>query len=81
LPETYEQGQEITFQVSGDLTIRDVMKPVTFDVKMVGNGDTITGEATTTILMSDYGFGPISIAGILNTEDEVKVLFVFEAQP
>ena len=81
LPETYEQGQEITFQISGDLTIRDVMKPVTFDVKMVGNGDTITGEATTTILMSDYGFGPISIAGILNTEDEVKVLFVFEAQP
>ena len=81
LPETYEQGQEITFQVSGDLTIRDVTKPVTFDVKMVGNGDTITGEATTTILMSDYGFGPISIAGILNTEDEVKVLFVFEAQP
>ena len=81
LPETYEQGQELTFQVSGDLTIRDVTKPVTFDVKMVGNGDTITGEATTTILMSDYGFGPISIAGILNTEDEVKVLFVFEAQP
>lgn len=81
LPESYDQGQEISFQVSGDLTIREVTKPVTFEVKMVGNGDTITGEATTTILMSDYGFGPISIAGILNTEDEVKVKVVFVARP
>jgi polyisoprenoid-binding protein YceI len=81
LPESYDQGQEINFQVSGDLTVRDVTKPATFDVKMVGNGDTIAGEATTTILMSDFGFGPISIAGILNTEDEVKVKFVFVARP
>lgn len=81
LPESYEQGREITFQVSGDLTIRDVTNPVTFDVKMVGNGDTIAGEATTTILMSDFGFGPISIAGILNTEDEVRVTVDFVARP
>ena len=81
LPDSYEQGQEITFQISGDLTVRDVTKPVTFDVKMIGNGDTIAGEAATTILMSDYGFGPISIAGILNTEDEVKVKFVVLARP
>jgi len=81
LPDSYEQGQEIAFQVSGDLTVRDVTKPVTFDVKMVGNGDTITGEATTTILMSEYGFGPISIAGILNTEDEVRIRIVFVARP
>lgn len=81
LPETYQEGEQITFQISGDATIREVTKPVTFDVTMVGNGDTITGEATTTILMSDFGFGPISIAGILNTEDEVKVKLVFVARP
>jgi polyisoprenoid-binding protein YceI len=81
LPDSYEPGEVITFQVSGDLTIRDVTKPVTFDVKMSGIGDTITGEATTLILMSDYGFGPISIAGILNTEDEVNIKINFVAQP
>jgi len=80
LPESYPEGQQITFQVSGDLTVRDVTKPVTFEVSFVGEGDTITGEATTTILMSDFGFGPISIGGILNTEDEVKVKFVFVAR-
>lgn len=80
LPESYEEGQTIKFQVSGDLIIRDVTKPVTFEVSLNGEGDSITGEATTTILMSDYGFGPISIAGILNTEDEVNVKFIFVAR-
>jgi polyisoprenoid-binding protein YceI len=81
LPTNYQEGQEINFQVAGDVTIRDVTLPATFDVTMVGNGDTITGEATTTILMSDFGFGPISIAGILNTEDEVNIKFTFVARP
>ncbi|MBE9473287.1 MAG: YceI family protein [Chloroflexi bacterium] len=80
LPESYQEGQQITFLVSGDLTVRDVTKPVTFEVSFVGEGDTMTGEATTTILMSDFGFGPISIGGILNTEDEVKVNFAFVAR-
>ncbi len=80
LPESYQEGQPITFQVSGDLTVRDVTKPVTFEISFVGESDTITGEATTTILMSNFGFGPISIGGILNTEDEVKVKFVFVAR-
>lgn len=80
LPGTYQEGEQISFQVTGDLTIREVTRPVTFDVTLVGEGDTITGEATTMILMSDFGFGPISIAGILNTEDEVNVKFDFVAR-
>ncbi len=80
LPESYQVGQEIAFQVSGDLTVRDVTKPVTFEVLLTGEGDVMKGEANTTILMSDFGFGPISIGGILNTEDEVKVKFVFVAR-
>jgi len=46
----------------------------------MGEGDSITGEASTVILMSDFGFGPISIGGILNTEDEVKLNFIFVAR-
>ena len=80
VPQDYQEGQQIEIQVSGDLTVRDVTKPVTFDVTLEGSGDTITGEATTMILMSDFGFGPISIGGILNTEDEVVVNFRFVAR-
>jgi hypothetical protein len=31
--------------------------------------------------MSDFGFGPIDIAGILKTEDEAKVTLNFVARP
>jgi polyisoprenoid-binding protein YceI len=81
LPDSYQEGQELTFKISGDLTIRETTKPVTFDVKATLNSGTLSGEAVTTILMSDFGFGPISIAGILNTEDQAKVTLMFVARP
>jgi polyisoprenoid-binding protein YceI len=81
LPETYQEGEEIALQIVGDLRVRDVTKPTTFDALVMLEGDTLSGEASTTILMSDFGFGPISIAGILNTEDEVKVTLNFVARP
>lgn len=81
IPDTYQEGEEIALQIVGDLTVRDVTKPATFDAVVKLEGDTLSGEATTTILMSDFGFGPISIAGILNTEDEVKVTLNFVAKP
>lgn len=80
LPETYQEGDQISFQVSGDLTVREITRPVTFDVLFSGQGDTLTGEATAVILLSDYEVGPISIIGILNTEDEVKLTFRFVAR-
>lgn len=81
LPEDYQEGDQITFQVSGDLSVREMTLPVTFDVTMSGEEDMIVGEAETVILMSDFGFGPISIGGILNTEDEVRIVFKFVARP
>jgi polyisoprenoid-binding protein YceI len=81
IPDTYQDGQEVALQISGELTVREVTQPVTFDAVVKLEGDTLSGVATTTILMSDFGFGPISIAGILNTEDEVKVTLTFVARP
>jgi hypothetical protein len=31
--------------------------------------------------MSDFGFGPISILGMLNTEDDAKVTLTLVARP
>lgn len=81
LPESYQEGQRVDFQVTGDTTIREVTLPVTFDVSLVGEGDMLTGEANAVILMSEFGFGPISIGGILNTEDEVNLRLKFVARP
>lgn len=81
LPDSYQPGQQVQLLIVGDLTIRETTRPVTFDAIVSIQADTLTGEATTTILMSDFGFGPIDIAGILKTEDEAKVTLNLVARP
>ena len=80
LPGNYSDGERVKLQVTGDLTVREVTRQVTFDVSVEIEGNDLQGEASTTILMSDFGVGPISIAGILNTEDEVILNFKFKAE-
>lgn len=81
LPSSYVEGQDYTLKVTGDLTVREVTRSVTFDVTTRLNGDTLSGTAVTTILLSDFSIGPISIAGILKTEDEAKITLEFVARP
>jgi len=81
LPTTYAEGQDYTFRVSGNLTVREVTRPVTFEVTARLEGQTLSGTATTTIRMSDFGIGPIDLVGILRTEDEVKLTLKFVARP
>lgn len=80
LPAAYTPGEQISFQVTGDLTIREVTRPATFDVTVQLVENTLQGQANTEFLMSDFGFGPISIAGMLNTEDLVKITVDFIAR-
>lgn len=81
LPEVYSEATPYAFRVIGNLTVKDVTREVAFDITAQLSGETMTGKATTTILMSDFGVGPISILGVLNTEDEVKLTFDFVARP
>lgn len=81
LPEAYSEATPYAFRVIGNLTVKNVTREVTFDITAQLQGETLTGKAATTILMSDFGVGPISILGVLNTEDEVKLTFDFVARP
>ena len=81
LPESYTPGEMLTFQVTGDTTIRETTLPLTFDVTANLENDALSGQATTSFLMSDFGFGPISVAGILETEDTVLMTLNFVAYP
>lgn len=73
-------GQDIAFQVSGDMTIREVTNPLTWDMTASIDGDTLAGTATTFFYMKDYGFDPPDIAGILRVTDGVTVTVDFVAQ-
>ena len=74
------EGDQLALQISGDLTIKEVTQPVTFEATVQVQDGVLTGNASTTILMSDFGVGPISILSILETEDEVKIAFDFVAR-
>jgi polyisoprenoid-binding protein YceI len=81
LPETSDPGVDYPVTLHGDLTIRETTQPAVFEAVVRMEDNTIVGQATTTFLMSDFGFGPISIMGMLNTEDEVKITVDFVARP
>jgi len=80
LPDAYQDGREVPVQITGNLKIRDVTRPTTWasTIKLDGNTLTITGN--TTIKMTDFGFDPPSIFGILKTENEARLEFRFVAR-
>lgn len=80
LPEEYTEGEEMTLQITGDLTVREVTTPVTFETTGMIEGDEMQGTATTTVLMTDFGFDPPDIANILKAENEVRITFNFSAR-
>jgi polyisoprenoid-binding protein YceI len=80
IPESYTEGQQVSFKLVGNMTIREVTKPVTFDVVGTLQGDTVTGTATTQIMMKDFGFDPPSVAGMLTVKDGVTVKVNFTAK-
>ncbi|MCB9433480.1 MAG: YceI family protein [Ardenticatenaceae bacterium] len=73
LPDSYTPGSELSFELNGDLTVRDVTKPVTFAVTAVLNGDTLTGKATLPTRMTDYGIEPPNFANTLTVADEFVI--------
>jgi polyisoprenoid-binding protein YceI len=79
-PADATEGQDVSFQVTGDMTIREITRPQTFDVTARLDGNTFTGTATTYLLMRDYGFEPPSILGMLEVADGVTVTLNFVAQ-
>jgi polyisoprenoid-binding protein YceI len=81
---TWKQTGENTFDVTGDLTIHGVTKPVVLKVNLLGFGPGLMGmqlsgwEATTTLKKSDFGVnGPAALGKMLG--DEVAVTIAIEA--
>src|SRR5262245_43914256 len=80
LPASYAEGQEVNFKLVGNLTIREITRPITFDVTGKLIGDTVTGTAATQIMMKDFGFDPPSVAGMLTVKDGVTIRVNFTAK-
>ncbi|MDR7402681.1 MAG: YceI family protein [Armatimonadota bacterium] len=81
LPARYEDGREVSLRVTGDLKIREVVRPVTFAATVRLTGQELRGVATARILMTDFGFEPPSILGVLRAQNEVEIEVRFVARP
>lgn len=73
LPETIQEGQEVSFQLNGDLTVRDVTKNVTWDVTAVITGNTLEGTATLELNMTDFDIAPPDFANTLTVSDPFTI--------
>jgi polyisoprenoid-binding protein YceI len=73
LPDTYLDGRDVPIQIAGDLQVRNVTKPVTFAGTVRLESDTLIGHATAAILMTDFGFDPPSILGVLKAENQAQL--------
>lgn len=74
-------GDALTFRVSGDLTIRDVTQPATFDVTaMLTSDTTIEGTATTVVARGPFDLAIPSVPTVANVSEEVPLVFEFVAE-
>lgn len=82
LPATGAVGATYTFQITGDLTIRDVTKPVTFDVRATPISESrLEGAASTTIRYADWGLTIPQVPQVASVSDEVRLEIDFVAVP
>ena len=80
LPASAGLGEEISFTIDGDLTIRDITEPVTFTVVATAVSDTqISGTATATVLRDTYGLNIPEVPNVANVENEVDLIITFVA--
>ncbi|MFL5806009.1 MAG: YceI family protein [Roseiflexaceae bacterium] len=75
-----EQGKPLKFQIVGDLTIRDVTRPVVFEISAKADSPTqLSGTATTTINRADYKLNIPSVPFVASVGEQVKLDIDFVA--
>ncbi len=80
LPASSTDGHTIKFQITGNLTMHGVTNKEVFTVQGKVVGKTITGTATSTIYMTDFGIQPPNLANIAIAQNKVVVTINFTAQ-
>jgi polyisoprenoid-binding protein YceI len=74
-------GDVYNFQIVGDLTIRDVTRPVTFETTATAvTEDQLTGTAAATVLYADFELFIPNSRAVASVEDEVVLEIDFVAK-
>ncbi len=80
LPASATIGEAVSFSIVGDLTIRDITMPATFNVEATAVSETqITGTATATVNRADFGLQIPSVPSVANVDEQVQLFIDFTA--
>ena len=73
LPVPLPTSGEAAFELVGDLTVHGVSRPTTWQATATFADREVTGTATTTVLMTDFGMTPPRVGSVVSIEDSVKL--------
>ena len=80
LPATVKTGEAATFKITGNLKIRSVVQPVTFDATVTAKSDTeLAGNAKTIVKRSAFELNIPSVPMVADVTDEVALELTFVA--
>jgi len=80
MPASVAVGETFKFTLTGDLTLRDITKPVTFEVTVTAEAaDRISGKATATVQRADFGLTIPSVPQVASVSEDVLLEFDFTA--
>jgi polyisoprenoid-binding protein YceI len=71
---------EVAFKLLGDLTVRGVTKPVTWDVRAQAGPREVAGTATTTVTFEQFGMTPPRVGPVLSVEDQLTLEMDFRVE-
>jgi polyisoprenoid-binding protein YceI len=81
LPAAAAVGDTLNFQVTGDLTIRDITQAITFDVTVNVESETrLSGTAKSTVNRADFDLKIPSVAQVANVSEQVQLELDFVAE-
>ena len=80
LPDGFTEGEEVTTQITGQLEIRGVQAPVSFDVEARDDGDVIYILGRTSFVWEEFGMTAPNLGFVVVT-DEVSVEVLLAVTP
>jgi polyisoprenoid-binding protein YceI len=73
-------GEETTFNLIGNLTVHGVTKLVSWDATATKNGEALTGSATMTFEMPEFGIEPPKAGPVISLDETVVLEIDFTAE-
>lgn len=74
-------GQEKTFSLTGDLTVRDQTRPTTWNVVARRQGNDIVGTASTQFTFKDFAMDQPKVPIVLSVADTIRLEYAFHFAP